>query len=88
MAFDRHGELAIGPCKEQDEQSGPRTTIHALATKRAEIGRIYGVAFTGEGKLVRQATGYKEQNAEAALYSASGSRPEGAELPASNEAYR
>lgn len=43
MAFDGHGELAIGLCKGQDEQSGPRTTIHALATKRAEIGRIYGV---------------------------------------------
>jgi hypothetical protein len=49
VVFDLHGELAIGLRKEQDEQSGARTTIHALATKRAEIGRIYGVVFGGWG---------------------------------------
>jgi hypothetical protein len=41
-------------------------------------------AFTGEGKLVRKATGYKQQRAEP-RYPASGSRAERAELPASLE---
>ncbi|PYV96173.1 MAG: hypothetical protein DMG89_18445 [Acidobacteria bacterium] len=46
-----------------------------------------GVAFTGEGKLVRKATGYEQEKAEAALshIGFAGSR---AELPAPIGAYR
>jgi hypothetical protein len=45
-----------------------------------------GVAFTGEGKLVRKATVYEHQKAEAAL-SRIGPRAARAELPAAIGAY-
>jgi hypothetical protein len=55
---------------ESDYQAGVRRQIDPRLT-----------AFTGEGKLVRKATGYKQQRAEP-RYPASGSRAERAELPA------
>jgi hypothetical protein len=36
-------------------------THRAVTTDRAEIGQIYGIAFTGESKLVRKATGYEKK---------------------------
>jgi hypothetical protein len=48
--------------------------------KRSPVGD--GVAFTGEGKLVRKATGYEQEKAEAALshiaFAGCASRPSGA----------
>ena len=46
-----------------------------------------GVAFTGEGKLVRKATGYEQEKLKP-RYPTSGSRAARAELPAPIGAYR
>src|SRR5207245_9867523 len=49
--------------------------------------RANGVAFTGEGKLVRKATGYEQEKLKP-RYPTSGSRAARAELPAPIGAYR
>ena len=48
---------------------------------------INGIAFTGEGKLVREATGYEQEKLKP-RYPTSGSRAARAELPTPIEAYR
>jgi hypothetical protein len=54
---------------------------------RPLLTSINGVAFTGEGKLVRKATGYEQEKLKP-RYPTSGSRAARAERPAPIGAYR
>ena len=65
--------------------TGHRVSIH-LAADDEQISPD-GVAFTGEGKLVREATGYEQEKLKP-RYPTSGSRAARAELPTPIGAYR